>query len=198
MNENDFPRALDALKNGQVIIYPTDTQYALGADIYNETAVRQVFEIKHRPFSIPLPVAVDSKRSIETLALLNENANKIIDRFLPGSLTILLKKKESVPLIITSGSETIAVRIPQQRIALRLLKEYGPLTVTSANLHHEKTPGVIKDILMQLGMNVPVAFDVGCLNAPPSTIVDLTLEKPRVVRSGTITEQELLDAIADG
>jgi L-threonylcarbamoyladenylate synthase len=198
MSQNDFSRALHALKNGDVIIYPTDTLYALGADIYNEEAVKRVFEIKHRPFSVPLPVAVDSHKAIETIALLNENAHKIIDRFLPGSLTVLLKKKASVPIIVTSGSETIAVRIPQQRIALRLLRKYGPLTVTSANLHHEKTPGVIKDILMQLQTELPVAFDVGRLDATPSTIVDLTLRIPRVVRSGKITEQELLDATTDG
>jgi len=198
MSQSDFSRALKALKNGDVIIYPTDTLYALGADIFNEEAVKRVFEIKHRPFSVPLPVAVASKKAIETIALLNENAHRIIDRFLPGTLTVLLKKKESVPMIVTSGSETIAVRIPQQRIALRLLSEFGPLTVTSANLHHEKTPGVIKDILMQLQTEVPVALDVGRLDAAPSTIVDLTMQTPRVVRSGIISEQELLDAIADG
>ena len=198
MSQSDFPRALKALKNGDVIIYPTDTLYALGADIFNEEAVKRVFEIKHRPFSVPLPVAVASKKAIETIASLNENAHRIIDRFLPGTLTVLLKKKESVPMIVTSGSETVAVRIPQQRIALRLLREFGPLTVTSANLHHEKTPGIIKDILMQLQTEVPVALDVGCLDAAPSTIVDLTMQTPRVVRSGIITEQELLDAIADG
>ena len=198
MSQSDFPRALKALKNGDVIIYPTDTLYALGADIFNEEAVKRVFEIKHRPFSVPLPVAVASKKAIETIASLNENAHRIIDRFLPGTLTVLLKKKESVPMIVTSGSETVAVRIPQQRIALRLLREFGPLTVTSANLHHEKTPGIIKDILMQLQTEVPVALDVGRLDAAPSTIVDLTMQTPRVVRSGIITEQELLDAIADG
>jgi L-threonylcarbamoyladenylate synthase len=198
MSQTDFTRALQALKDGDVIIYPTDTLYALGADVYNEEAVKRVFEIKHRPFSVPLPIAVASKKAIETVASLNENAHKIIDRFLPGSLTVILKKKESVPMIVTSGSETIAIRIPQQKIALRLLREYGPLTVTSANLHHEKTPGVIKDILMQLQTELPVAFDVGRLDATPSTIVDLTLRIPRVVRSGKITEQELLDATTDG
>jgi L-threonylcarbamoyladenylate synthase len=198
MSQTDFTRALQALKDWDVIIYPTDTLYALGADVYNEEAVKRVFEIKHRPFSVPLPIAVASKKAIETVASLNENAHKIIDRFLPGSLTVILKKKESVPMIVTSGSETIAIRIPQQKIALRLLRKYGPLTVTSANLHHEKTPGVIKDILMQLQTELPVAFDVGHLDATPSTIVDLTLRTPRVVRSGIISEQELLDAIADG
>jgi L-threonylcarbamoyladenylate synthase len=198
MNETIFARAHHALKNGDVIIYPTDTLYALGADIFNEAAVKRVFEIKHRPFSVPLPVAVASKKAVETVASLNKNAHRIIDRFLPGTLTVILKKKPSVPMIVTSGSESIAVRIPQQRIALQLLREFGPLTVTSANLHHEKTPGVIKDILMQLHTEVAVTFDVGCLDATPSTIVDLTKPTLRVVRQGMITEEELLDAMTNG
>jgi L-threonylcarbamoyladenylate synthase len=198
MNQTDFPRALHALKNGEIIIYPTDTLYALGADIYNEAAVKKVFEIKRRPFSLPLPVAVASKKDIETIAYIDEAAQKIIHRFLPGTLTVILKKKPSVPAIITSGSETIAVRIPRHKIALRLLKEYGPLTVTSANIHNEKTPSVIKDILMQLQTTIPVFFDAGPLDETPSTIIDLTTPSPRVVRSGTITEKELLDAITHG
>ena len=198
MNKTDLSRALQALKNGDLIIYPTDTLYALGADIYNKDAVKRVFEIKHRPFSIPLPVAVASPKDIETIAWIDEKANKIIDRFLPGTLTVILKKKPSVPTIVTGGSETIAVRIPRHRIALQLLKDFGPLTVTSANLHHEKTPEIIKDILMQLQTEVPVALDVGRLDAAPSTIVDLTMPTLRVVRSGTITEQELWDAIING
>lgn len=198
MSQTDFSHALHALKNGDIIIYPTDTLYALGADIYNEDAVRKVFAVKQRPLSVPLPVAVASKKDIETIAWTGEVAQKIIDRFLPGTLTIILRKKSLVPAIVTSGLETIAVRIPKHRVALQLLEEYGPLTVTSANLHHEKTPGVINDILMQLQMTIPVYFDVGRLDATPSTIVDLTMPIPRVMRSGIITEKELLDAITDG
>lgn len=197
MNQTDFSRALHALKNGGIVIYPTDTLYALGADIYNEDAVKKVFEIKHRTFSDPLPVAVASKKDIETIAWTDEKAHKIIDRFLPGTLTVILKKKPSVPTIVTGGSETIAVRVPRHRIALQLLKDFGPLTVTSANLHDEKTPGVIKDILMQLQTTIP-ALDVGRLDGAPSTIVDLTMPTLRVVRSGIITEQELSDAITNG
>lgn len=197
MNQTDFSRALHALKNGGIVIYPTDTLYALGADIYNEDAVKRVFEIKHRPFSVPLPVAVASKKDIEAVAWTDEKAQRIIDRFLPGTLAVILKKKPSVPTFVTGGSETIAVRIPHHIIALKLLKDYGPLTVTSANLHHERTPGIIKDILMQLQTTIP-ALDVGRLDGAPSTIVDLTRPTMRVVRSGNITEQELSDAITNG
>jgi L-threonylcarbamoyladenylate synthase len=107
MKKNDFSAALKALKDGQLIIYPTDTLYALGADIYNETAVRKVFDIKQRPYSVALPIAVSSIKAIETIAYMNEAARKISKRFLPGTLTIILKKKTSILDIITGGFDTI-------------------------------------------------------------------------------------------
>ncbi len=196
MKKNDFSAALKALKNGEPIIYPTDTLYALGADIYNETAVRNVYDIKQRPFSVPLPVAVPSIQAIETIAYMNDAAREISNKFLPGTLTIILKKKLSVPDIVTSGFDTIAVRIPNHTIALELLTQYGPLTVTSANLHNKKTPSMITDILMQLETNIPICLDDGEHDAIPSTIVDLSTNIPRIVRKGLITEKELLDVIS--
>ena len=198
MKKNDFSAALKALKNGETIIYPTDTLYALGADIYNETAVRKVFDIKQRPYSVPLPVAVPSIQAIETIAYMNDAAHEISKKFLPGTLTIILKKKLCVPDIVTSGLDTIAVRIPNHTIALELLALYGPLTVTSANLHHEKTLGVIPDILMQLGTRIPICLNDGRRDAAPSTIVDLSTSIPRIVRKGLVTEKELLDVITHG
>ncbi|VVB59159.1 Threonylcarbamoyl-AMP synthase [uncultured archaeon] len=198
MKKNDFSAALKALKNGEPIIYPTDTLYALGVDIYNESAVRKVFDIKQRPYSVPLPVAVPSIQAIETIAYMNDAAYEISNKFLPGTLTIILKKKPSVPDIVTSGTDTIAVRIPNHTIALELLSEYGPLTVTSANLHHEKTPGTIPDILKQLGTNIPIYLNGGKLDTVPSTIVDLSTITPRIVREGLVTEKELLDVITHG
>lgn len=196
MKKNDFSAALKALKNGEPIIYPTDTLYALGADIYNETAVRNVYDIKQRPFSVPLPVAVPSIQAIETIAYMNDAAREISNKFLPGTLTIILKKKLSVPDIVTSGFDTIAVRIPNHTIALELLAQYGPLTVTSANLHNKKTPSMITDILMQLETHIPICLDDGRHDAIPSTIVDLSTNIPRIVRKGLITEKELLDVIS--
>src|SRR5512136_3427857 len=116
MKKNDFSTALKALKKGELIIYPTDTLYALGADIYNETAVRKVFDIKQRPYSVPIPVAVPSIQAIETIAYMNDAAYQISNKFLPGTLTIILKKKLSVPDIVTSVTDTIAVRIPNHPI----------------------------------------------------------------------------------
>ena len=93
MIQNDISAALHALEKGELIVYPTDTLYALGADIYNENAVKKVFDVKRRPYTIPLPVAVSSLKEIESVAWMNEPAEKISKRFLPGNLTIILKKK---------------------------------------------------------------------------------------------------------
>ncbi len=198
MKKNDVSAAIQALKKGQLILYPTDTLYALGADIFNDTAVKKVFNIKQRPYSIPLPVAVSSIEAIDTIAWMNTAARKISKRFLPGSVTIILKKKPKVPPLVTSGSETIAIRIPNNPIALELLALYGPLTVTSANIHHEKTPGTIKDILRQLNTSIPVCIHDGKKEGTVSTIIDLTTKKPKVVREGSISRDELLDMITYG
>lgn len=198
MKKNDFSAAINALRKGDLIIYPTDTLYALGADIYNQKAVKKVFDIKQRPYSIPLPAAVHSVEAIETLAFMDETVQMVGKTFLPGNVTIILKKKPMVPDVLTAGSDTIAVRIPNDPIALQLLSLYGPLTVTSANLHHKTTPAAVKDILEQLKTPISVCLDDGTREGVPSTIVDLSTKKPKIVRKGSITEKQLLDVISHG
>ena len=193
--KNTILNAIVALKAGNLIVYPTDTLYALGADIFNDGSVTKVFTVKKRPFSNPLSVAVADFEAISKIAYTNEFVKQVVERFLPGSLTIILRKKESVPRLVTGGLDNIAVRIPDNKIALKLLSAFGPLTVTSANAHGKKTPYVIKDIMMQFTTDILVYLDDGRLDAKPSTIVDLTLEKPRIVRKGSITLEEILDAI---
>jgi len=195
MKRNTITNAVKALKAGNIIVYPTDTLYALGADIFNDGSVTKVFTVKKRPFSNPLSVAVADFEAISKIAYTNEFVKQVVERFLPGSLTIILRKKESVSRLVTGGLDNIAVRIPDNKIALKLLSAFGPLTVTSANVHGKKTPYVIKDIMMQFTTDILVYLDDGRLDAKPSTIVDLTLEKPRIVRKGSITLEEILDAI---
>lgn len=193
--KNTISNAIVALKAGNLIVYPTDTLYALGADIFNDGSVTKVFTVKKRPFSNPLSVAVADFEAISKIAYTNEFVKQVVERFLPGSLTIILRKKESVSRLVTGGLDNIAVRIPDNKIALKLLSAFGPLTVTSANVHGKKTPYVINDIMMQFTTDILVYLDDGRLDAKPSTIVDLTLEKPRIVRKGSITLEEILDAI---
>ena len=196
MSEQNISFIAHHILKGGVALYPTDTLYALGSSIFDENAVRKVFEIKKRPFTEPLPVAVDSEAKLEEIVFLNDDAKRLIDVFLPGPLTIVLKKRD-VPDVVTAGKLTVAVRIPGNDKALKLLSETGPLTVTSANIHGKPVLGGVEEIRRQLGVDLP-AIDDGWLSGDPSTIVDLTADKPMVLREGIISKGRIMDVIDDG
>jgi len=146
--------------------------------------------------NVPLPVAVSSVDEIENIAFVDERIRQVATQFLPGALTLILKKKPHVLDIVTANSGKIAVRIPDHHITLDLLPEVGPLTVTSANIHGREVPAIINDIKMQLNTGDIAAYlDSGRLEASPSTIVDLTFKEPLIVREGNITKREIMDAI---
>ena len=196
MYKIDLSRAIAALLSGDIIVYPTDTLYALGADVYNGRAVRRIFKVKRRPLDDPLPVAVSDFNTVEEIAFVNDNVRRLAECFLPGSLTLVLNKKSIISDVITGGLDKVAVRIPDNDVALKLLSVFGPLTVTSANIHGMETSGLIKDVKMQFNVDdVAVYLDYGKLDGMPSTIVDMTANKPRIVREGVITEKEILDVI---
>ena len=199
MSKIDLSRAITALKCGELVVYPTDTLYALGADVYNGDAVRRIFETKHRPFDIPLSVAVASFDSVENIAFVNYNARRLAEQFLPGSLTLILNKKSTISSNITGGLDKVAVRIPDNEVALELLSKFGPLTATSANVHDMEAPQDVKGIKKQFkDGDVAVYLDCGKLNALPSTIVDITTKTPKIIREGIITKKNILDAIRHG
>ena len=195
VRKNVIGNAIKSLQSGNVIVYPTDTLYALGADIFNDDAVKKVFALKKRPSSNPLPVAVTNFEEMSAIAYTNEMVEKITTRFLPGPLTLILYKKESVSSLVTGGLDKIAIRIPNNALALDLLSNFGPLTVTSANVHGEKTPYIINEIMMQFTNEIPVYINDGKLQGKPSTIIDVTSEIPTMVRSGSLPLKDILDAI---
>jgi L-threonylcarbamoyladenylate synthase len=195
MKKTDLSNAIKALKNGEIIVYPTDTLYAIGADIYNIDAVKNVFKIKKRPYSCPFSVAVANFDEIDKISYTNDLIKRVVKRFLPGSLTLILNKKDTISSIITGGLDKIAVRIPKNDIALNLLSKFGPLTATSANIHDKKTPYVVNDLKMQFSGKISLYIDAGRLDEKPSTIVDLTTEKPIIIRKGPIKKEEILEMI---
>jgi L-threonylcarbamoyladenylate synthase len=196
MDNLDFSKAIDALKKGEIVVYPTDTLYGLGADVFNIDAVKKVFQIKKRSFDNPLSVAVENIDDIERIAFLNDTSRNLAEVFLPGSLTLVLNKKSIIPDLVTAGLEKVAVRIPNNKVALRLLSDFGPLTATSANIHGEKTPVIIKDIIMQFKEGeISSYLDIGKVEGKASTIVDATGKNLKILRLGAISEKEILDAI---
>jgi len=199
MSKIDLHPAITALKRGDVIVYPTDTLYALGADVFNEVAVKQIFKIKNRSFDIPLPVAVASFDDIESIAFVNDATRRLAEHFLPGPLTLILNKKGNISNIVTGGLSKVAVRIPKSDVALELLSKFGPLTVTSANVHGMETPQDLKSIKKQFkDGDIAIYLDAGKLNGLPSTIVDVTDKTTKIVREGIITKKDILGAIGHG
>ena len=135
--------AAEDVAAGRLIVYPTETVYGIGADIYNESAIKNLYVAKNRPFDMPLSVAVSDKAMLESVAVLNENADKLIKAFLPGPLTIIIKKQPNVPDIVTSSSQKVGIRIPDNRFALELIRRTGPEIVRQGAIPVDK----IKEVL---------------------------------------------------
>mgnify|MGYP000545347459 CR=1 FL=1 len=186
--QNEIRKAIRLLKQGELIVYPTDTLYGLGADIFNEEAIKKVYEVKKRPFDLPLSIAIASVDEINEYAYMNEIAYKIAHEFLPGAITIILKKRKVIPDII--AKEKIGIRIPANEIALKIAKEL-PITATSANIHGKNPPKEIKEAKGQLGNKIALYIDGGKLPGKPSTIVDVSEGKIKVIREGAIRGEEI-------
>ena len=191
-------KAANILKHGGLIIYPTDTAYGLGANALDEEAVRKVYGIKGRDFSKPTHVVVRDWKMIEELCFVNDLAKKLYDNFLPGPLTIILPKKKIVPDILTAGLKTIGIRIPNNEVTKILSNDLPfPYTTPSANKSGGKTPYSIDEVKKELNIEkIDLIIDAGKLpEVKPSTIVDLSLSPPKILREGSITLKEIKKAI---
>ncbi len=176
--------AIDVLKKGGVVVYPTDTIYGLGANIFDMEAVRKVYSIKKRPFTKPLSVCVSNIVDIRKIAYVDRDTEKIVEKILPGPFTIILKKKKHVPSELTAGLEKIGIRIPDNRICMELSREF-PITTTSANVSGGKAPESAEEAIKQLGKTVDIVLDSGrCRHGIPSTVIDMTTYPPKVLRKG--------------
>ncbi len=196
LKEKEMDEILAALKSGEIIIYPTDTLYGIGADPFNENSVKKVFIAKDRPFDMALSIAVSNEKMMESVAVLNDNARKLIRKFLPGPLTIMLTKKPSIPDILTSGSNQVGIRIPDHPFALRLIDRFGPITATSANLHSHPDPIDAATSQADLKGRALICVDCGKSKlATPSTIVDVSDGEVEVIRKGAISQEQIEDAL---
>lgn len=184
----DFEAAVRWLQSGDLVVYPTDTLYALGALIANESAVQKIYKVKGRPYNCPLPVAVADITAIDKIAIMNKQAQRLARFFLPGPLTLVLRKRETVPPFVSC--DTVAVRVPNNPIARKLLRKAGPLTATSANCHNGSPPVTIDHAKKQLGSQVSCFLDGGSLLGIPSTIVDVATDF-LILREGAIPAQEV-------
>ncbi len=176
-------KAIDVMANGGVILYPTDTVYGLGANIFNKDAVERINKIKNRDSSKALSILVSNLESLDLVANVNFKNWTLINRWLPGPFTFILPKNKCVPSFI-SPNDKVGVRIPDNKIATSLARIF-PIVTTSANVSNQETLSNPQDILKQIGDSIDLVIDVGELKSTtPSTIIDLTDFRPSLVRKG--------------
>jgi len=194
--EELLEQAAGLIKRGKVVVCPTDTGYAFSANALDPGAVLRVFKLKGRSYANPIHVAVDSVEAAGRYACWNESAGLLARRFLPGALTLVLPRKDTVPDLLVGGRDTIGIRIPDNRVMLRLAALTGlPLTATSANISGQPTPYSVAEIKKQMGeamKKVAMVLDQGPLETRDlSTIVDLTVSPPQLIRQGRISWLEI-------
>ncbi len=182
------------LREGKTVAFPTETVYGLGADAFNEEAIKNIFLAKGRPSDNPLIVHIANKADVEKLAReIPESAKKLMDYFWPGALTIILKKNKNVPDAVTAGLDTVAIRMPSNEIANQLIKLAGvPVAAPSANISGRPSPTCAEHVIEDLSGKVDciVAGD-NCNVGIESTVIDLTDDVPMILRSGFITKSDV-------
>src|SRR5215471_7423671 len=187
-----------AVLKGALVVLPTDTVYGIGADAFRPTAVTSLLSAKGRGRQMPPPVLVGSVRAASALVEdLGEYGQQLIDEFWPGGLTLVCRASRSLRWDIGETKGTVAVRMPQHPVALELLAETGPMAVSSANLTGQPAATTATAAREQLGDVAEVYLDAGpCEADTPSTIVDLTGDMPRLLRTGVVSIGRLREVAA--
>lgn len=190
----------DAIRAGELVIFPTETVYGLAADALDEAAVRKVIAAKGREDRQPLPVQVADVDDLRRVAeFVPENARFLVDRYWPGPLTLVLPRSADIPDVVTAGRKTIGVRIPNHPVALALLRELrSPIIATSANLSGDEPALTAEEAVCAVGHAVSVVLDAGKSDLQvASTVVDVSTVPPKLLRQGTINAAEIRDILGE-
>lgn len=197
-NAEAIAKAAVILHQGGLVAFPTETVYGLGADAENPDAVRKIFTAKGRPADHPLIVHIGSSEMLDDWAQhIPDAAYQLAARFWPGPLTLIMHKPPKVPLIVTGGQPTIALRIPDNPVALNLLRAFGGgIAAPSANRYNRISPTQAQHVVSELGDAVDMILDGGpCAIGLESTIVDLTGEQPVILRPGHINRLQIEESL---
>lgn len=189
--------ASQIVRNGGLVVYPTETVYGLGCNPLNVNAVKRVFRVKGDRRK-PLPILSCSVADLRKITHLSDRVRKIAVKFWPGPLTIIVPKKPALPDIVTCDLDSVGVRVPKHDVAVQLIRlSDGLLVGTSANKTGQKPPRTASEAAEQLREEVDVILDGG--RTPlgvPSTVVDLTIEKPKILRQGPISFEDISEALS--
>jgi L-threonylcarbamoyladenylate synthase len=189
--------AAQIVRRGGLVVYPTETVYGLGCDPLNVQAVKCVLDVKGDRKK-PLPVLAASLVDADKVAFVSPNGKKLAAKFWPGHLTMVFPKKPALPDVVTFGWDSVGLRIPDNDVALQLISLSGGLLIgSSANRTGEEPARRVQEISGELKEMVDVILDGGpAVQGRPSTVVDLTSEKPRILREGPISLKAILAALA--
>lgn len=192
-----LPLAVEFLRSGQLVAFPTDTVYGVGALAFEAGAVEALFAAKARTLEKAIPILIAEPEELERIALtVPEMAWRLAARFWPGPLTLVVPKRPDLPAAL-SALPTVGVRVPDHPLARALLRLSGPLAVTSANLSGQASPCTAEEVLAQLGGRIALILDGGRTpGGRPSTVVDCTAAEPLILREGPITRQAILAALS--
>jgi L-threonylcarbamoyladenylate synthase len=190
--------AFNQLSLGKVIAIPTDTVYGLACDIFSETAIQEIYRLKGRSFDKPLTAFCKDITVIENICIdIPDEFYKLSTSFLPGPISIILKKNNSINELVTSGKKTISVRIPNNPFILELLKTYrNPLATTSANISNSSSLANSESVFKVFENQIPLVIDGGdCIYGLESTIVDLSNIPYKILREGVLKVKDIEDAL---
>jgi tRNA threonylcarbamoyl adenosine modification protein (Sua5/YciO/YrdC/YwlC family) len=185
------------VKSGDLVVLPTDTVYGVGADAFKAWSVTALLNAKGRGRHMPPPVLVGSRHTLDGLvSRLPDKARDLVEAFWPGALTIVVEQAASLQWDLGDMDGTVAVRMPLHPVALEVLRETGPMAVSSANLHGQPAATTADQARDQLGYKVSVYLEAGeCPDPVPSTIVDMTKEIPVILRDGAVSLHDLRSVI---
>jgi len=193
--------AIIVLRAGGSVVYPTDTIYGLGVNALNGEAISRLFKIKRRPMEKAVPVIVNSIEMARKIAYIDYKKDEILGKIWPSPITVILHKKDTVPDILTGTKDTVGIRIPDFEFARILISSLGaPITATSANISGEEPSLNIQKIIdrfNQTNDKPDLILDAGTLlPSEPSTILDLSGQKPKILRIGPVKKEQLLDILS--
>ena len=193
-DETAIRRAIQVLKGGGLVAFPTDTVYGVGAHAFMPEAVAKLYTAKMRPRDRAIPILLAGAEDIALVAEeIPEVAWELMERFWPGGLTLVLPKKAAVPDMVTAGQPNVAVRVPDHPVPQALIEGLGaPLAATSANLSGHPSPITAEEVRAELGGRIELILDGGrCPGGIPSTVLDLTADPPAILRQGAVAAEAI-------
>lgn len=195
VSAKDIDIVCDVIKEGQVVAFPTETVYGLGVRFGSRDALDRLMEAKNRDYSKAITLMVAYKEDIEKYAYVSDRAWKLISSFMPGMMTLVFKKREGVDPVMTNGKDTIGIRIPDDEYVLALIRNVGPMLVTSANLSNHSNTTSTSEVLDQLDGRIDLVVDGRTTDSIASTVVDVSGEDIKILREGKITKERIEEVL---